>query len=102
MRHPADQAAGIRKNRLHQAAPPSCSVNGGLKAKPRWGDQGGAGGRTSICKRRSGLEGLITSCYYLTSSATVIFSLTPNVNKILTDRRAAVQQGIDERLGRDQ
>ena len=49
------------------------------------------------------LEGLITSCYYLTAERNRYrFSLTPNINKILTDRRAAVQpKEIDERLRKE-
>ena len=47
------------------------------------------------------LEALSTSCYYLTTEAAnqYRFGLTPNLNKLLSDRRATIQpQAIEQRV----
>lgn len=49
------------------------------------------------------LEELIRSCYYLSQDGSYYkFSLTPNLNKILTDRRAGIQPpAIDQRTKKE-
>ncbi len=49
------------------------------------------------------LEEMVRSCYYLSQDGNYYkFSLNPNLNKILTDRRAGVQEAaIDQRLKKE-
>ncbi len=49
------------------------------------------------------LEELVRSCYYLSQDGNYYkFSLSPNLNKILTDRRASVQSSaIDQRIKKE-
>jgi len=103
-----EAAPEIRKTRLHQKAATAIlfESNGGqLKAEASIGEIKAAlgGPDVNLADVDQALEGLITSCYYLTSERNRYrFSLTPNVNKILTDRRAAVQpKEIDERLRKE-
>lgn len=46
------------------------------------------------------LEGLTSSCYYLTARGTsYYFSVTPNLNKLLSDRRAGIRSdAVEERM----
>lgn len=103
-----EAAPEIRKTRLHQKAATAIlfESNGGqLKAEASIGEIKAAlgGPDVNLADVDQTLEGLITSCYYLTAERNRYrFSLTPNVNKILTDRRAAVQpKEIDERLRKE-
>lgn len=103
-----EAASEIRKARLHQKAATAIlfESNGGqLKAEASIGEIKAAlgGPEVNLADVDQVLEGLITSCYYLTSERNRYrFSLSPNVNKILTDRRAAVQaKEIDERLRKE-
>ena len=103
-----EAAPEVRKARLHQKAATAIlfESNGGqLRAEASIGEIKAALGGTDVnlADVDQALEGLITSCYYLTSERNRYrFSLTPNVNKILTDRRAAVQlKEIDERLRKE-
>jgi hypothetical protein len=103
-----EAAPEIKKARLHQKAATAIlfESNGGqLKAEASIGEIKAALGNpdVNLADVDHVLEGLITSCYYVTAERNRYrFSLTPNVNKILTDRRAAVQpKEIDERLRKE-
>lgn len=98
----------IRKGRLHQKVATSIffESNGGqLKAEAALGEiKSAAGGPgVNMADIDHVLDGLITSCYYLNIDRNRYrFSVTPNVNKILTDRRAAVQpKQIDDLLRKE-
>jgi hypothetical protein len=103
-----ESASEIKKARLHQKAATAIlfESNGGqLKAEASIGEIKAALGspEVNLADVDHVLEGLITSCYYVTAERNRYrFSLTPNINKILTDRRAAVQpKEIDERLRKE-
>lgn len=98
----------IRKCRLHQKVATTIffESNGGqLKAEASLGEiKAAAGGPgVNMADIDHVLDGLITNCYYLnTDRHRYRFSVTPNVNKILTDRRAAVQpKQIDDLLRKE-
>jgi hypothetical protein len=103
-----ESAPDIKKGRLHRKAATAIlfESNGGqLKAEASIGEIKAAlgGPDVNLADVDHVLEGLITSCYYVTAERNRYrFSLTPNINKILTDRRAAVQpKEIDERLRKE-
>lgn len=98
----------IKKGRLHQKAATVVffESNGGqAKAEATLGEiKAGVGGPgVNLADVDHVLEGLVSSCYYLTMDRNRYrFSVTPNVNKILTDRRAAVQpKQIDDLLRKE-
>jgi hypothetical protein len=98
----------IKKGRLHQKVATTIffESNGGqLKAEATLGEIKAAAGGPEVNMADVGhvLDGLISSCYYLNVDRNRYrFSLTPNVNKILTDRRAAVQaKQIDDLLRKE-
>lgn len=98
----------VRELRLHQktATVVFFESNGGqAKAEASIGEVKGALGapHVNLADIDHALESLTGSCYYLLVERNRYrFSTTPNVNKILTDRRAAVQtKAIDERLKKE-
>lgn len=98
----------IRKGRLHQKVATAIffESNGGqLRTEAALGEiKAAAGGPgVNMADIDHVLDGLITNCYYLNIDRNRYrFSVTPNVNKILTDRRAAVQpKQIDDLLRRE-
>ena len=98
----------IRKGRLHQKVATTIffESNGGqLKADAALGEiKAAAGGPgVNMADIDHVLDGLISSCYYLNVDRNRYrFSVTPNVNKLLTDRRAAVQpKQIDDLLRKE-
>ncbi|MBN8644244.1 MAG: ATP-binding protein [Planctomycetes bacterium] len=98
----------IKKGRLHQKVATTIffESNGGqLKTEAALGEiKSAAGGPgVNMADVDHVLDGLITNCYYLNIDRNRYrFSVTPNVNKILTDRRAAVQpKQIDDLLRKE-
>ncbi|MEQ8850946.1 MAG: DUF499 domain-containing protein [Phycisphaerales bacterium] len=98
----------IKKGRMHQKVATTIffESNGGqLKTEAAIGEikaaVGGPG--VNMADIDHVLDGLITNCYYLNIDRNRYrFSVTPNVNKILTDRRAAVQPSqIDDLLKKE-
>ena len=108
LRFDREATAEIKKARLHQKAATVIlfESNGGqLKAEASVGEIKAAlgGPDTNLADVDNVLETLTGSCYFLTVDRNRYrFSLSPNVNKILNDRRAAVRQTeIDERLRKE-
>ena len=98
----------FKKGRLHQKVATTIffESNGGqLKAEATLGEiKAAAGGpAVNLADIDHVLDGLINNCYYLNVDRNRYrFSITPNVNKILTDRRAAVTaKQIDDLLRGD-
>lgn len=98
----------IKKGRLHQKVATTIffESNGGqLKAEASLGEIKAAAGAPGVNMADIDhvLDGLISNCYYLNIDRNRYrFSVTPNVNKILTDRRAAVQpKQIDDLLRKE-
>ena len=87
----------IRTGRLHQKVATAIFLesNGGhLKMEATLGEiKSAAGGPgVNMADIDHVLDGLVSNCYYLnTDRNRYRFSITPNINKILTDRRASVQ-----------
>jgi len=61
------------------------------------------GPQTNLAEVDNAVEALLGACYYLSAERNRYrFSLSPNINKLLTDRRAAVKSAeIDERLRKE-
>ena len=102
-----DQEASeaVKKGRLHQKVSTSIffESNGGMaKAEATLPEVRFAVGEpdVDIANVETVLDTLMGSCYYLTSERNRYrYSLNPNLNKLLTDRRATIQQkAIDDRV----
>ena len=100
-----EASAEIKKARLHQKAATAIlfESNGGqLRTEATVGEIKAAlgGPDTNLADVDQVLEGLVGTCSYLTADRNRYrLSLSPNINKILTDRRAAVQpKDIEDRL----
>jgi hypothetical protein len=98
----------LRKARLHQKAATVIlfESNGGqLRTEATVGEIKTALGapETNLSEVDQALEALVGACYFLTVERNRYrFSLSPNVNKILADRRAAVQpKEIEDRLRKE-
>lgn len=103
-----EASEAIKKGRLHQKVATTIffESNGGqLKTEAALGEiKAAAGGPgVNMADVDHVLDGLIANCYYLNIDRNRYrFSVTPNVNKILTDRRAAVQpKQIDDLLRKE-
>jgi hypothetical protein len=99
---------GLKKARLHQKVATTIlfESNGGqTKAEATMPEIrfGVAEPDLDIANVETAIEGLAASCYYLSSDQNRYrFSLSPNLNKILIDRRGSIQaKAIDERVKRE-
>ncbi len=98
----------IKKNRLHQKVATTIlfESNGGQsKHRASVPEIKAAVGAPDLLLPNvdTVLEEMVRSCYYLSQDGNYYkFSLNPNLNKILTDRRAGVQEAaIDQRLKKE-
>lgn len=109
MRLDREAADAIKKERLHQKAATSIlfESNGG-QSKRLFASVSEI--RAAVCSPdvimtdvEHVLEQLVSSCYYLSQEGNQYkFGLTPNLNKILTDRRAGIaKQAIEQRVRKE-
>lgn len=98
----------VRKARLHRkiAATTLFESNGGMtKAEATQPEIRFAVGDPDldIANVEPAIEALVESCYYLSSERNRYrYSLTPNLNKLLTDRRAAIQEPAIQKRVREE
>ena len=95
----------VRKARLHQKVATTIlfESNGGMtraEATPPEIRFAVGDPDLDIANVEAALEALVDSCYYLSAERNRYrYSITPNLNKMLTDRRASIQpSAIDERV----
>lgn len=99
-----EASEAVRKARLHQkvATVVFFESNGGMtRAEATLPEIRQAVGEPDldIANVETALEALVDSCYYLSADRNRYrYGLTPNLNKLLTDRRATVQQNDIDKL----